>query len=454
MVPAPASARSKKAPFKDTSNARIDSYFKPCSSRTKRRLVKDENTSFNDENRKKTPPPASSQDTKSGPLKRQFGDIKSNDTNITNARSEQSTKRQFGEIKSSDENAKKTSLKQMPLKRQFGDIKYNDENMRKTPSPSNSQQQQQPKHELLKKQFGDTKSNAYTALRLPLMDKSPKMALKSQSPEQTHGSLSSKRAPAFAVLCDEDIEKGIEKAPTPPSALRVFSDSQGVHDSQEAELDTQSIQEGDLNNTQWTEVTSSPISIFPDDEDEDFPPVVVYNDKENTRNTENVSRTEKDDEEDDEEDDNDLFVKTDEGTINFKPVMLDKITSTSSNTSRFFSDEEEEDDTQTETGPSFFDEDQENSICNKDDDFSVTVNEDQANCNNDDDFSVTINNQTSDANNATFGPTLSPDSCETASQIHIPYNNPRGEGPWEKEGPDNTNENESEDPDSDDLPSW
>jgi hypothetical protein len=465
---APASTKTRKAALHDTSNARIDSYFKPCPPSTKRRLENDENTPCNDENRKKTPSPPSSQD----PSKRQFGTIKPNGENVKKTRSEplkqEPTKRQFGEIKSNnDENTKKTLSssvsaqlkKQDPLTRHFGDIKYNDENQRKTPSPSNSQQQS------LKRQFGDTKSNAaaYTALRLPLMDKSPKTPLKSQSPKPKQASSSSKRTPAFAVLCDEDIEKGVEKAPTPPSVLRVFrdsqdnsldsqevGDSQDVSASQGTEFDTQFIQEGDINNTQWTEVTSSPISVLLGDEDydkastfknedgtQDLLPIIVYNDKENATETDKENNPPSNDYEySDEEGDSDLFPKTNEGFINFKPVTIDKIVPTSNNASQFFSDGE--DDTRSETSPSFFDEEED------DEQAKALYN------NNDNDFSVGVTGETS---SLSLGRTLSPGTCETISQMHVPYNNPRGKDLWEKLGIEqNNNENESEDPESDNLP--
>ncbi|CAO3654393.1 unnamed protein product [Mucor fragilis] len=218
-----ATAQAKKK-LQSAQNKKIDSYFKPVpksdmstmsKSSNKRQLENDENTTYNDENRKKVLAPSNAQ-----PIKRQFGDIK-------------------------------------------GGL--------------------------------SAKSNQ-TIIRQPLTDKNPKNpTIPSISNLKTMHPKRKKPSPSFAVLCDEDIEKGVEKAPTPPTrdSQESFFDSQDVNspatdsqaldsqaldsqaldsqtpnDSQntpsQLQLNTQCIQEGDDLNTQWTAVTSSPINIYKD----------------------------------------------------------------------------------------------------------------------------------------------------------------------------------------------
>ncbi|RCH77544.1 hypothetical protein CU098_000626, partial [Rhizopus stolonifer] len=129
----------------------------------------------------------------------------------------------------------------------------NDENRKKTPSPTNSQQ---------KKPGLGTKENTRPALR----DINP-----SKSLNQTCHNQPTK--PAFTVLSDEDIKKGVEKAVTPP--IQVYYQSAHETRSQEdkpKEQNTQFIPETE--ETQWTEVTSSPIHVFDDEDEEDAQPEI------------------------------------------------------------------------------------------------------------------------------------------------------------------------------------
>jgi len=163
---------------------------------------------------------------------------------------------------------------------------YNDEGRKKVLAPSSAQP--------IKRQFGDIKGGLsakpnQNVMRQPLTDKNPKNP-SIRNFKTVHPKLK-KPSPSFAVLRDEDIEKGVEKAPTPPirdSQESFFGsqdvnsqattdsqaldsqalDSQTPNDSQntpsQLQLNTQCIQEGDDLNTQWTAVTSSPINIYKD----------------------------------------------------------------------------------------------------------------------------------------------------------------------------------------------
>ncbi|KAK4514947.1 2-dehydropantoate 2-reductase (Ketopantoate reductase) (KPA reductase) (KPR) [Mucor velutinosus] len=171
---------------------------------------------------------------------------------------------------------------------------HNDEHRKKVLVPSDA--------EPIKRQFDNVKGGLsaktnQTVIRHPLTDKHPKNpTIPSVSNFKTLHPKRKKPSPSFAVLCDEDIEKGVEKAPTPPirDSQESFFDSQDVNsqaiDSQAAldspvedsqslnsqthgdsqdtpsqlQLNTQCIQEGDDLNTQWTAVTSSPINIYKD----------------------------------------------------------------------------------------------------------------------------------------------------------------------------------------------
>ncbi|KAI9477802.1 MAG: hypothetical protein EXX96DRAFT_568274 [Benjaminiella poitrasii] len=174
--------------------------------------------------------------------------------------------------------------KEASTKRKITDIDENtsrDEANKKTPSPPNSQSLKS--HESKRGPLAELEER----VRIPLMDKNPN---KPSGISQKSRKNKTKEfiQPAFAVLCDEDIERGIEKADTPPSISHLFKDESSLNNSQESnnssnsdqpqlELNTQFISEGDMN-TQMTAVTSSPVPFDESDEEKSF---VVYNDEDN-----------------------------------------------------------------------------------------------------------------------------------------------------------------------------
>ncbi|KAI8087648.1 uncharacterized protein B0P05DRAFT_531760 [Gilbertella persicaria] len=319
----------------------------------------------------------------------------------------------------------------------------NDENRKKTPSPTNSQQ---------KKPGLGTKENTRPALR----DINP-----SKSLNQTCHNQPTK--PAFTVLSDEDIKKGVEKAVTPP--IQVYCDNeeeeevpffvyrdtedQSAHEtrSQEdkpKEQNTQFIPETE--ETQWTEVTSSPIHVFDDEDEEDAQPEIsasqVQEKAEYAKNglrkktDENADYGNNDD--DDDFDDDDLFTKTTDTAITYKPIglaekkPLNELVSTTGST--FFDDEKDDtfvdaihfsfgDQSDEEKGGSdFVDPDLEFSVGDIPQDDLPQVD-------------PTL--------------TLSPHSIEPVKEILVPYPNPRGETVLEKLNLKKMNESKAED----DLPS-
>ncbi|KAL7315972.1 hypothetical protein PS15m_005127 [Mucor circinelloides] len=426
----------RKKKLQDIQNTKIDSFFKPIPksdpssmSKTagKRQLENDENTTYNDENRKKILAPSSAQ----------------------------------------------------PIKRQFGDIKG-----------------------------GLSAKPNQIVIRQPLTDKNPKNpTIPSISNLKSMHSKRKKPSPSFAVLCDEDIEKGIEKASTPPErdSQESFFDSQDANsqatdspaldsqslDSQttsehqdkpsDLQLNTQCIQEGDDLNTQWTEVTSSPIDIYKDAdadsqqkiivfEDDDEPlSVMVQNNQKNNKgdkpvkehhagkeneievteeeeqsptedgfsllerklpdNEESSANDDRDkqedqeekaddyDEEDDYDEDSDLFAKTVDATIKFKNVPLARSnTVVGDDDNGFFSDNDEQGESTT-----FFDLDSDNDgpFVNPDIDFSVN------------EFESAPGESLKDPS-ASY--TLSLDQPESISQVQMPLPNPRGKDILEKLG--------------------
>ncbi|CEP12239.1 hypothetical protein [Parasitella parasitica] len=423
-----ASGVQRKKKQEKTQNAKIDSYFKPApkpnrsTPSVKRTLENDENTDFNDENRKKTMTPLNTQQ----PLKRQFGDIKSG---------------------------------------------------------------LQPK-------------NIQNVFRLPLRDMNPK-ALSDVNPKPTaiSSTRQKKSAPGFAVLRDEDIEKGVEKAPTPPikDSQESFADSQDVNsqiinsqdtDSQKArnsqgntldnELNTQHIPESGDTNTQWTAVTSSPIDVYRDVDsptqetclsvykgEEHIDTLISSNQdrhnkqhcagKENKSGKENQtdltdensqngdripsdsltkSNSNNEEEEEDDDDDNDedidLFGETADRSIIIKKVPLER-----SNTPvDFFDDYNRVEDEESTT---FFDpeSDEEGPFVDPGLEFSIT------------EFDATPE----ESLKQTLGSyTLSQDPAESISQILVPLPNPRGRDILEKLGVEKNNANDCKSKnDEDDL---
>jgi hypothetical protein len=427
--------RQRKKKLEKMHDAKIDSYFKPApkpgtsskpKSAIKRQCENDENTNYNDENRKK----------------------------VFTASSSQRIKRQFGEIK--------------------GGL--------------------QPK-------------NNKNDFRLPLADKTPKNSLNiSNDNHLTSRMTKSKRnttPPGFAVLCDEDIEKGIEKAPTPPirdsqedyiesidsqvcnsqaidsqiSNSQQDIDSQVTGDSQNKplnlELNTQFIENGGDLNTQWTEVTSSPIDIYKDvvtetqdpalfilkDDgepalDENYQPQKDQLDMENQLDKENlldlskklpsekdllkhssISNTENnndkqkvknnDNEEEEEEEndddygdwslDSDLYeVANTNRTVEFRPVHLpDNFTKSIATDDSLFSDNE------SENLAPFFDSDSQEEDHFVEPDVEFSVND--------------LETPTEEAIKESLASyTLSQEHATTPSQIHEPLPNPRGKDILEK----------------------
>ncbi|OAC99581.1 hypothetical protein MUCCIDRAFT_167000 [Mucor lusitanicus CBS 277.49] len=389
---------------------------------------------------------------------------------------------------------------------------HNDENRKKVLAPSNTQP--------TKRQFGDVKGGLsakanQTVIRQPLTDKNPKNPtipsinnLKTMHPKRK------KPSPSFAVLCDEDIEKGVEKAPTPPirDSQESFFDSQDVNsqttdsqavdgqsldsqthtDSQntpsQLQLNTQCIQEGDDLNTQWTAVTSSPINIYKDadaesqlfgGDDEPLPVMIPHIRKHSTSNkpgkenyagkenqieaTEEEGRplnpdgflslldvespnleessvcndeakSEKeaddffhhdDEDDDDDEGDSDLFAKTVDTTIKFKDVPIARSTTLlDDDDNGFFSDNNEEEST------TFLDleSDDEGPFVDPAIDFSVTEFE-------------SAPGESFKEPSPSY--TLSLEQPESISQVHMPLPNPRGKDILEKLGYDKKSSKDS-----------
>lgn len=378
---------------------------------------------------------------------------------------------------------------------------YNDENRKKVFAPSSSQR--------IKRQFGEIKGglqpkNNKNDFRLPLADKTPKSLLNiSKDNHLTSRMTKSKRnttPPGFAVLCDEDIEKGIEKASTPPvrdsqeddieaidsqicnsqvidsqiSDSQQDIDSQVTNDSQNKpfnlELNTQFIEDGGDLNTQWTEVTSSPIDIYknvvtetqdpaPFVSNHDDRPVLDENqiDKENlldslknlpseenlskhspTSNTENnndkqkVKNGNEEEEENDDDDygdwslDSDLYeVANTNRTVEFRPVHLpESFTKSIAADDNLFSDNE------SENSAPFFDSDSQEEDHFVEPDVEFSVNDLEA-----------PTEEVIKESLASY--TLSQEHAASPSQIHEPLPNPRGKDILEKleENDENDEEN-------------
>lgn len=380
------------------------------------------------------------------------------------------------------------------IKRQYENdenTNYNDENRKKAFAPSSSQP--------IKRQFGEIKGglhpkNNKNDFRLPLADKTPKNLLNiSKDNHLVPRMTKSKRnttPPGFAVLCDEDIEKGIEKAPTPPmrdsqeddieAIDSQISDSQQGIDSQvtsdspnkplNLELNTQFIEDsGDLN-TQWTEVTSSPIDIYKDVATETQDPALFVSkddnepaldenhqskkdrlDMENQIGKENLldsvknSPSEEDlskhsstsnteinsdnqkvkndnyEEEDDDDDygdwslDSDLYeVANTNRTVEFRPVHLpDSLTKSIATDDNLFSDNE------SENSAPFFDSDSQEEDHFVEPDVEFSVND--------------LETPTEDVIKESLASyTLSQENAASPSQIHEPLPNPRGKDILEK----------------------
>ncbi|GAN05579.1 hypothetical protein MAM1_0095c05050 [Mucor ambiguus] len=387
---------------------------------------------------------------------------------------------------------------------------YNDENRKKVSAPSNAQP--------IKRQFGDVKGGLSVAktkqavIRQPLTDKNPKNpTIPSISHLKTMHPKRKKPSPSFAVLCDEDIEKGVEKAPTPPTrdSQESFFDSQDVNsqatDSQavddqslggqvhcesqdntpsQLQVNTQCIQEGDDLNTQWTAVTSSPINIYKDTDTEsqlfgegdepvshvsknctsNTPGKENYAGKENqieatekeerpltpddflltafdvespgheepsVSNNQDESEQEKDDffnqdDDEDDEEDSDLYAKTVDTAIKFKEVPIARSsTALDDDDHGFFSDNNEQGESTT-----FFDleSDDDGPFVNPDIEFSVN------------EFESAPGESLKEPSSSY---TLSLDQPESISQMHMPLPNPRGKDLLEKLGYDKKDSTDS-----------
>ncbi|KAL9539603.1 hypothetical protein MBANPS3_010171 [Mucor bainieri] len=414
---------------------------------------------------------------------------------------------------------------------------YNDENRKKVLAPSSAQP--------IKRQFGDIKGGLSVAKtkqavsRQPLTDKNPmNPTITSISNLKTIHSKQKKPSPSFAVLCDEDIEKGVEKAPTPPirdsqesaynsqdvnnqatddqaadsqaadsqaadsqAADSQAADSQGLDsqayaDSQDMpsqiQLNTQCIQEGDDLNTQWTAVTSSPINIYRDadaesqlEDDNDSLSIMITDTRKNSTSNnpgkenhagkenqieaaeekeqtltpndflitefdvespgheeasvgddQDKSDEEKDgffnqddnndEDDDDDEGDSDLFAKTVDTTIKFKDVPIARSSTTlDGDDNDFFSDNNEQEESTT-----FFDLESEDEGPFVDPDIEFSVNEFES-----------APGESLKGSSPSY--TLSLEQPESISQMHMPLPNPRGKDILEKLGYDKKSSKDS-----------
>lgn len=434
MAPA---TQKKKKPIVDTSNAKIDSYFKPQQQQKQVLLRKtlniNENADCNDENKK--PPTNSQSSSQGGATKKQTTlslTTKPNDISTT------ATKRQFGAENGSN-------------CRQFGEIKR-----LKTPSPNNSQPKETTKRREndipIPSSTVDIKSRAASEniglinpkhdenskSRQPLKEKEIK-PLRMNKPSF----LSRKSAPThstFQVHCDDDDNDNSPldtPLPTATTTLNSLSGG-GLREITTQYIPTQ--EEEEIGNTQATQmthvtVTSSPVDLsyqheFEDDNDQLF----VYRDNEQEEPLVNVYR---DENSDSEEGSSFLFPKTESTNIKLKPVIVEEeddddtppelpdIEDEEPITTRksFFSDneEEEEEEDSNSTIDNFFrneeeeEEEEQNKKSSLDQDLFIFEMEEE--------FSV--------GNNPSL--TLEPgSSLEPIKEYHRPYPVPRGRDLFEK----------------------
>lgn len=347
---------------------------------------------------------------------------------------------------------------QRPKRRLDENSEVNDENKVNAPSPCNSQQQKP-----IKRPFGEVKNGGglkeVNNVRMPLSDKNPQKPLLSTSTLLRHNRATT---PKFAVLCDEDIQKGVEKAPTPPSASPY--NSQEEVKSKIREFDSQVIPPRD---TQWTEISESsplplvstqdstqftvykdddstqnekqsspspPFEVYKDDEESQLslPPFEVYKDEESPPPPFEIYKGK----EDDDDDDDDLFTKTKDATVKFERSLL-------SLSGSFFSEAGDNPDDSKSTESNFF---SDNNSNEEDACGGFTIGGDEFSFVNPE-VEISLSDISSLPSK-----TLSQEP-ETLSQIIVPFPNPRGNDILEKLNlPKEPTQNEEEEEEDDGLP--
>ncbi|KAI8334111.1 hypothetical protein BD560DRAFT_414678 [Blakeslea trispora] len=237
--------------------------------------------------------------------------------------------------------------------------------------------------------------------------------------------------PTFAVLSDADIERGLEKASTPPISvytddtppLSVYRDSQEDETRKEDDkdvLNTQFIP--DSAESRWTtEETGSPVCVFEDDSFEvsasqiqekvDYEKYGRRKTKIDENATDDKEQKEEDDDEEEEDsnfEDSGLFTKTADTTIQFRPAQVES--DSDAENDLFFSSPFQS----VAGGSTFFDDEKDGTYV---DDFSIGTDYLSAEA----EFSI-----------GEEQPTLSPDAVECVNEVHVPYPNPRGKDILEK----------------------
>ncbi|OBZ84379.1 hypothetical protein A0J61_07564 [Choanephora cucurbitarum] len=299
-----------------------------------------------------------------------------------------------------------------PIKRKLEtneNSELHEESHKRTPSPPNTKPM-------------ESKKGLSIQNRPVLRDINPAQSLNPEAKSDTHSI-----RPTFAVLSDADIERGLEKATTPP--ISIYCDEKPIfvyRDSQESDktrnthkqaLNTQTIPDSE---SQWTEDTHSPLHVFEDEEPFEISASQVQEKADyekygsrKRKTDENAAEQRPEEDEDSNFEDSDLFTKTVDTTVRFRPTSVEQDKSEDEEDDLFFSSA-----LQPNIGGSTFFDDEKDDTYIDHHEFSVASDYADPEL----EFSIGEDEQ----------PTLSPEVVEAVSQVHVPYPNPRGKDILEK----------------------